>query len=74
MSLSSTIAGDGKTRLRAIRDALMHAPQPVTLVAIGPLTNIALLLTHYPECVFNIQRLVIMGVSRARELHAKRRV
>ncbi|MDU5730677.1 MAG: ribonucleoside hydrolase RihC [Citrobacter freundii] len=41
-----------KPAFQAIRDALMHAPQPVTLVAIGPLTNIALLLTHYPECVF----------------------
>ncbi|EEU9356944.1 ribonucleoside hydrolase RihC, partial [Escherichia coli] len=30
----------------AIRDALMRAPEPVTLVAIGPLTNIALLLSQ----------------------------
>lgn len=50
----------------AIRDALMRAPEPVTLVAIGPLTNIALLLTHYPECAFNIRRLVIMGGSAGR--------
>ncbi|MCS2156858.1 ribonucleoside hydrolase RihC [Scandinavium sp. H11S7] len=50
----------------AIRDALMSAPEPLTLVAIGPLTNIALLLTHYPECKFNIRRLVIMGGSAGR--------
>ena len=50
----------------AIRDALMSATEPVTLVAIGPLTNIALLLTHYPECAFNIRRLVIMGGSAGR--------
>ena len=50
----------------AIRDALMSAPEPVTMVAIGPLTNIALLLTHYPECAFNIRRLVIMGGSAGR--------
>ena len=50
----------------AIRDALMSAPEPVTLVSIGPLTNIALLLTHYPECAFNIRRLVIMGGSAGR--------
>lgn len=50
----------------AIRDALMSAPEPVTLVAIGPLTNIALLLIHYPECAFNIRRLVIMGGSAGR--------
>lgn len=50
----------------AIRDALMHAPEPVTLVAIGPLTNIALLLSQCPECQFNIRRLVIMGGSAGR--------
>ena len=50
----------------AIRDALMSAPEPGTRVAIGPLTNIALLLIHYPECAFNIRRLVIMGGSAGR--------
>lgn len=50
----------------AIRDALLSAAEPLTLVAIGPLTNIALLLTHYPECKFNIRRLVIMGGSAGR--------
>ena len=55
-----------KPAFQAIRDALMLAPEPVTLVAIGPLTNIALLLTQYPECRFNIRRLVIMGGSAGR--------
>lgn len=50
----------------ALRDALISAPEPITLVAIGPLTNIALLLMHYPECNFNIRRLVIMGGSAGR--------
>ncbi len=44
----------------------MHAPQPITLVAIGPLTNIAQLLTQYPWCRFNIRRLVIMVGSVGR--------
>lgn len=51
---------------QAIRNQLMTSDVPVTLVAIGPLTNIALLLTHYPECRFNIRRLVIMGGSAGR--------
>ena len=55
-----------KPAFQAIRDALMLSPEPVTLVAIGPLTNIALLLTQYPECRFNIRRLVIMGGSAGR--------
>ncbi|HGY1780083.1 TPA: ribonucleoside hydrolase RihC [Citrobacter amalonaticus] len=50
----------------ALRDVLISAPEPITLVAIGPLTNIALLLMHYPECTFNIRRLVIMGGSAGR--------
>ena len=55
-----------KPAFLAIRDRLMSAPEPMTLVAIGPLTNIALLLTCYPECKFNIRRLVIMGGSAGR--------
>lgn len=74
MNLSNTTAAMAKPAFRAIRDALMYAPQPVTLVAIGPLTNIALLLTHYPECVFNIHRLVIMGGSAGRGNFTQRRV
>jgi non-specific riboncleoside hydrolase len=55
-----------KPAFMAIRDKLMSAPEPMTLVAIGPLTNIALLLTQYPECTFNIRRLVIMGGASGR--------
>ena len=55
-----------KPAFQVIRDALMSSPEPLTLVAIGPLTNIALLLMHYPECAFNIRRLVIMGGSAGR--------
>ncbi|XNM61531.1 nucleoside hydrolase [Escherichia coli] len=55
----------------AIRDALMRAPEPVTLLAIGPLTNIALLLSQCPECKPYIRRLVIMVVLRTRQLYAK---
>ncbi len=36
------------------------------LVAIGPLTNIALLLSQCPECKPHIRRLVIMGGSAGR--------
>ncbi|MGS9202931.1 nucleoside hydrolase, partial [Salmonella enterica subsp. enterica serovar Infantis] len=52
-----------KPAIIAIRDVLMNAPEPMTIVAIGPLTNIALLLMHYPECAWNIRRLVLMGCS-----------
>lgn len=51
---------------QAIRDALLASAEPVTLVTIGPLTNIALLLSHYPECCSAIRRLVMMGGSAGR--------
>lgn len=50
----------------AMRNTLLSAPEPMTLVAIGPLTNIALLLTQFPECKTQIRRLVIMGGSTGR--------
>lgn len=37
------------------------SPEPVTLVAIGPLTNIALLINEYPETARQVERLVVMG-------------
>ncbi len=42
-------------------DLLHAASAPVTLVAIGPLTNIALLLAAHPEVKPQIDRIVIMG-------------
>ncbi|WMY75013.1 ribonucleoside hydrolase RihC [Buttiauxella selenatireducens] len=55
-----------KPAFQAIFECLCASAEPVTLVAIGPLTNIALLLTQYPECKPKIKRLVIMGGSAGR--------
>lgn len=44
-------------------DLLAAASSPVTLVAIGPLTNIALLLAAHPEVKPRIERIVAMGGS-----------
>ncbi len=51
---------------QAIYERLTAATEPLTLVTIGPLTNIALLLTHYPACKAKIKRLVMMGGSAGR--------
>ncbi len=42
---------------------LKNAASPVTLVAVGPLTNLGLALTMDPSIVKNIERIVIMGGS-----------
>ncbi|MEV6653672.1 nucleoside hydrolase [Streptomyces sp. NPDC051219] len=50
---------------------LMHRiltghPEPVTLVPTAPLTNIALLLTRYPDTAARIREIVLMGGSTER--------
>ena len=45
---------------------LQEHPEPVTLVPTGPLTNVALLLTRYPEDAARIREIVLMGGSTER--------
>jgi inosine-uridine nucleoside N-ribohydrolase len=47
-----------------LRATLLAAPEPVTLIPVGPLTNIALLLRMYPEAADRIGRISLMGGSR----------
>lgn len=51
---------------QAMYDCLKNSDEPVTLVTIGPLTNVAMLLTQYPECKTRIKRVVMMGGSAGR--------
>jgi pyrimidine-specific ribonucleoside hydrolase len=44
-----------------IAERLLASTEPVTIVAIGPLTNIALLVATYPAATARIGRLVVMG-------------
>ena len=44
-----------------LMEAIAQSPQPVTVAAIGPLTNLALALIQVPQLVDNIAELVIMG-------------
>lgn len=39
----------------------LASPEPVTLVALGPLTNVALLLALRPEAAARLDRIVLMG-------------
>jgi inosine-uridine nucleoside N-ribohydrolase len=44
-----------------LAERILGSASPVTLVPVGPLTNIALLLSHYPEAAENVGRIVLMG-------------
>jgi pyrimidine-specific ribonucleoside hydrolase len=54
---------DPRPAVVALADLLMTSPEPVTVVAIGPLTNLALLLRGFPDAAARIGRLVVMGGS-----------
>ncbi len=62
-------APDGPVHARGavalMADLLRSAIEPVTLVAIGPLTNVALLLAAHPDVRPRIRRIVAMGGSLA---------
>lgn len=50
-----------KHAVEAMRDEIMASAEPVTVMPIGPLTNIALLLKTFPEVKSRIERIVLMG-------------
>ncbi|NGN93272.1 nucleoside hydrolase [Nocardioides sp. KC13] len=49
-----------------LRTSLLAAPDPVTVVAIGPITNVAVLLRDHPEVGSRIAEIVFMGGSTDR--------
>ena len=44
-----------------LRRTILEAPEPITLVPLAPMTNIATLLTDHPEVRDNIARIAFMG-------------
>lgn len=55
-----------KHAVEAMHDEIMASAEPVTVMPIGPLTNIALLLKTFPEVKSRIERIVLMGGSVTR--------
>ena len=58
-----------KNSIEAMKDVILSSEEKITIVPIGPLTNIALLLKTYPEVKENIQEIVLMGGSSGRGNH-----
>ena len=54
---------DPRHAVVALAELLTTSPEPVTVAAVGPLTNIALLLRMFPDAAARIGRLVVMGGS-----------
>jgi pyrimidine-specific ribonucleoside hydrolase len=52
---------DPRHAIELLRDVLLETAEPVTLVPLAPLTNIALLLRTYPASARGIRRIVFMG-------------
>src|SRR5215207_4012963 len=54
---------DERGAVKLIADTLRRAPEPVTLVPVGPLTNVALVLREHPELNERVARISLMGGS-----------
>ncbi|GGF20644.1 nucleoside hydrolase [Subtercola lobariae] len=58
-----SIGGEAVGAIEMMRRALLASPEPVTVVALAPQTNLALLLRAHPEVASKIERVLFMGGS-----------
>ena len=54
---------DPRPAVDLLADAVRRSPEPVTLVAVGPLTNVALFYAVHPDEAARLGRVVVMGGS-----------
>ena len=54
---------DPRHAVALLADTVAGSAEPVTLVAVGPLTNVALFYALHPELAARLDRLVVMGGS-----------
>lgn len=57
------IAYHEKNAIEAMRDLILSKKEKTIIIALGPLTNIALLIKSYPEVKEKIQEVIFMGGS-----------
>ena len=56
-----TTAAAGSHGVEFLKDAIEESPEPVTILALGPLTNIAALLQSHPSAADRIKGISLMG-------------
>jgi purine nucleosidase len=61
-----TVAVDDRHAVEVMHEVVGGADRPVTLVGVGPLTNLATYLGRYPDDRVRIERIEIMGGSTGR--------
>lgn len=54
---------DPRHAIELMRDLVEASPEPVTLVPVGPLTNVALFISTFPETAQKLERIFLMGGS-----------
>jgi pyrimidine-specific ribonucleoside hydrolase len=59
----STRKIDPRSAVELLRDLVEQSAEPVTIVPLAPLTNIALFLRAFPETAKKVHRIVLMGGS-----------
>ncbi|HEY0239842.1 MAG TPA: nucleoside hydrolase [Friedmanniella sp.] len=62
----TTRARSGQSATEMLYEQITRSEQPVTLVSLAPMTNIAMLLTLHPDVADHLERLVFMGGSASR--------
>jgi purine nucleosidase/pyrimidine-specific ribonucleoside hydrolase len=60
------VAADPRTAIELIRDTLDQAEQEVTIVATGPLTNVAMFVRAYEDRLSRVREVIWMGGSTGR--------
>ncbi len=48
-----------------LHQLIMASTEPVSLVTLGPKTNVAMLLTRYPDVAARLRQIIFMGGSAA---------
>ncbi len=70
----AALPADGNDAAEAMGQLICDNPGEITLIAIGPLTNVALAMQRFPAMAESVAEIVIMGVSLRWKTTSKTRI